>query len=557
MSLLPTITSFLPQFLSPTTAQGNDEMSNPVIRSDRKPLAERGDDERSDPTSSYSQRMGRTEKEASCACEKAHREGAEIDDLARTTRLEDNTAGTTIYCRNDTSHSVNSEYRYQGMKNPAHRSLIEGKSVGVHDRENPRQGDLKAIGFPSQISSGEQSKETVQQHQHRSKENHETTKRTPNSTAGQIEKVPTREIVEKLKEKNKHLKDRLENYEIETEKLNNKLNANERENGHLRMQLEAKEGQHAADRQLLEQRTRELQCSQTYLSAVRSYSGRELIDLVEELNTEVLQAAAYITDAVDLTLCNDKGHFTEGQDFLARAKMMVGDEVVNILLKSNRSSDAFRTIVQNTLQTVILRDLQYMLNSWSINPDTSGVFEETYKSIRKNVERQSIAGRWKALTKAQSKYASYAAMDQITGNHIFNSILSILFVATGRLNKKDFNRRLSDIIREILTRAAQLDKVLGEIIDEDWEVFYILPGERFDQDCMVDTYAAPTTTTRRRSGSELQTAPTATIFCSTDLGLLKRASGTERRQAMLKAKVLLQATVMEGLDESGSNIQLR
>ncbi|KAF9262593.1 hypothetical protein L218DRAFT_393056 [Marasmius fiardii PR-910] len=207
------------------------------------------------------------------------------------------------------------------------------------------------------------------------------------------QRLPTAECVDRLKERNRHLKSQMEGSKVKIQELEDSLRKSEHEISRLRMQLEDKEVQHVSERQLLEQRTRELQCVQSYLTPVRSYSGRELIDLVEDLNTEVLHAAASITDAVDLSTPRHDD-FMDTQGYVARARTDLGNEVVNILQRSSRSSDAFRTILQNTLQAAILWHLEQVLNFWSADPNISRILAETYESsyddFMQSTEYQSL-----------------------------------------------------------------------------------------------------------------------------------------------------------------------
>ncbi|KAL0573589.1 hypothetical protein V5O48_008366 [Marasmius crinis-equi] len=393
----------------------------------------------------------------------------------------------------------------------------------------------------------------------------------PSRFEGSSRRTQLQERVDELEKKNKRLKNKLEASEEEREGLNQKLEKERREHKQLRMRYESKAAEYqqnecmlASNRQLLEQRTQELQSAQSYLNPARVYSGAELIHLAESVNTEILNAAASIVDNVEISPPDTAGVIDLNIPYVSdELRSILGDDVLGALeiARSKRLEDTLRAILQSAMQAVIVFHLAHMVNAWSLGDHTqSNLLQGIYREIRKNVALPTVAGRWRVMTKAQSKYTSYAATQRTVGQFLTQTIVSVLSLVDSNLGQRlDGDRPLRETIDgrigDLLLCAGQLDRALGETVDEDWGVFFAFPGEGFSPDSMEDTYAAP--------NARACPVPTpAAVFCTTDLGLMKatwdKSSGSEHRQVMLKAKVVLQKTIAEGLNSEGTkNTQTR
>ncbi|KAK1222717.1 hypothetical protein PQX77_014422 [Marasmius sp. AFHP31] len=382
--------------------------------------------------------------------------------------------------------------------------------------------------------------------------------------------------IDELRASKRKLTKELETSHAEFKALNSKLNEERLAFNHTRVRCETKiaeyqqrESVHAASRQLLDQRTQELQSAQSYLNPARLHSGAELINLAEALNTEVLNAAASIVDMADIEIDDDSMPLEGLDSWLGHddIKLALGEDILGLLeaARSKRSCDMFRAILQSALQAIIAGHLVQMVNAYAIPySEQSNYLEGLYTGIRKGAALPTIGGRWRAMTKAQSKFASYGTVEKTMENHLAQSVTWVLSTA-GRWTSEareqklhssgKFYQALEGGIREILDRAGQLDRALSDTIDEDWTVFLASPGENYNHETMEDAFGTPSP--RRRSPTSSPT-PSA-VFCSTDLGLSKStwpppsAMTTERiddHRVMLKAKVVLRSTIMEGLKET-------
>ncbi|KAG7091388.1 hypothetical protein E1B28_010426 [Marasmius oreades] len=298
------------------------------------------------------------------------------------------------------------------------------------------------------------------------------------------------------------------------------------------MELQQVKEKREADQVLLLQRTKELQEAQTYLTSTRTASGADIIRKVESLNAEILQAAASITDALSLdeaVSMTTNGGLNGIVD--KELRLFIGEEIM-AALAHHPGADDLDTIIQSGLQYLMVHHCHTLINSWSL--EGSEYLAYIYGRIRSK-ERPSVAGRWRFMTKAQSKYAQYDMLENRTGEFMFDSIR--LMIAEW-IRDKEHEAHLIKIIeqklRTVLNMAMAIDRIIGvDVVMEDWEVFYARPGMAFEQEIMDDVFRNP------HDSGETE----GLVLCPTGLGL-RRTEDTpngesEGWQVMLKGKTLL------------------
>ena len=163
------------------------------------------------------------------------------------------------------------------------------------------------------------------------------------------------------------------------------------------------ENRHISHRQLLEQRTQELQSARSYLNPARLHSGAELIRLAEALNTEILNVAASITDAVDIDVKteDDKDMLLDAGSShgYSEVKSILGERVTRLLedLRSKCSYHTFRAILQSALQGVVVDHLVHMVNAYGVpHSSQSAHLEAVHIGIRNNGESENPCSRFQA-----------------------------------------------------------------------------------------------------------------------------------------------------------------
>jgi hypothetical protein len=114
---------------------------------------------------------------------------------------------------------------------------------------------------------------------------------------------------------------------------------------------------------LLETRTLELKGAQTFLTTVDSHSGNDVIGMVERLNTEIFQTAAFMADSFGDDYISDSQDASEDvMELLEWAKSMFGDKMVQLLRSSDHNEDPI--LIQNALQASMVNWSCQVISSW-------------------------------------------------------------------------------------------------------------------------------------------------------------------------------------------------
>ncbi|KAK1224304.1 hypothetical protein PQX77_012812 [Marasmius sp. AFHP31] len=295
---------------------------------------------------------------------------------------------------------------------------------------------------------------------------------------------------------------------------------------------------HGAQQLILDHRTKELQEAQAYLTSTRSASGADIIRLVESLNSEILQVAAAITDALPFEDSTPAGSpdALQGrtQKFL---NWMIGSQVIDAIEHHPTKDDA-DIIVQSGLQFIMVGHCTELIEQWHVNREGSKFLKDIYESVRKN-NPPSVAGRWRTMT-AQLKYSRYEQVEIDARTRITDSVQALVHRWMEGVHKKTPTGVLKMIemkVAKVVNMAAQIDKVKGlDVVSEDWEVFYQQPGSIFDGARMEDLFRSS------QDATSTEDLP-GVVLCSTGLGLRRRDEKLESEndgwQVMSKAQVLL------------------
>ncbi|KAK1226880.1 hypothetical protein PQX77_010127 [Marasmius sp. AFHP31] len=295
---------------------------------------------------------------------------------------------------------------------------------------------------------------------------------------------------------------------------------------------------YGAQQLILDHRTKELQEAQAYLTSTRSASGADIIRLVESLNSEILQVAAAITDALPFEDSTPAGSPNALQGRMEKfLNWMFGPQVIDAIDHHPTKDDA-DIIVQSGLQFIMVGHCTELIEQWHVNREGSKFLKDIYESVRKN-NPPSVAGRWRTMT-AQLKYSRYEQVEIDARTRITDSVQALVHRWMEGVHKKTPTGVLKMIemkVAKVVNMAAQIDKVKGlDVVSEDWEVFYQQPGSIFDGARMEDLFRSPQDAT---SIEDLA----GVVLCSTGLGLRRRDENPESEndgwQVMSKAQVLL------------------
>jgi len=138
--------------------------------------------------------------------------------------------------------------------------------------------------------------------------------------------------------------------------------------------------------ELLSVRTVELKGAQAFLTKADQLSGADIIKLVEELNTEIMQTAA--TMAEELAI-NEKKIDAEGKEqesdesreASTRTEEIVGSRMTELLKVSEHHEDPI--LIQIAFQTGMVAYAHWMISSWCFeSPEDEHMLSEIYARVR-------------------------------------------------------------------------------------------------------------------------------------------------------------------------------
>ncbi|PIL25742.1 hypothetical protein GSI_11492 [Ganoderma sinense ZZ0214-1] len=317
---------------------------------------------------------------------------------------------------------------------------------------------------------------------------------------------------------------------------------------------------------LLDTRSAELRDAQAYLALSDDVTDTEVLQLVNGINSRIYQVAANIADAF-------QPRYGEQQDVqvmeeaVARLQAFLDGNLLLALNTIHHADD--HLVLQIALQAIIVSCAGWLCNTWN---DAGCPLRDIYQAIRgigayalaiwskflltsidEWPEPQSIAGRWRALSRTYVKTLLTDDEDPqlIATNDLLDCITEIL-LANGISAPRDdlrmeIERGYADRLREVIHTSHEVQCITGErVISRDLSIVTVDPKEQFDSSRMVDEWADPK---RARRGVECHP-----VLCTTQLGLAREERKTTERTGgevgfaevlLLKPTVVLQSLLEE------------
>jgi hypothetical protein len=134
---------------------------------------------------------------------------------------------------------------------------------------------------------------------------------------------------------------------------------------------------------LLNDRTRELRGAQAFLSTADTLSGAEVIRLVDELNQEIMQTAAFISDSFDFA--RKPEHRDEIKEASARTSELIGPAMTSLLGTVQHGEDPL--LIQIALQAATVEFSRWIIMTW----DFDGLQAEQPLAEIKGHDRKSVS----------------------------------------------------------------------------------------------------------------------------------------------------------------------
>ncbi|RXW24342.1 hypothetical protein EST38_g1509 [Candolleomyces aberdarensis] len=317
---------------------------------------------------------------------------------------------------------------------------------------------------------------------------------------------------------------------------------------------------------------------QPFLTKADTLSIKDVVQKVNALNEEIFQMAAYLGEVLVYEVLAPDADRREHRQTAIRATYewsvnMLGETLTNALAQESMNEpkeESNTLLVQIVMQIALANWCGAFGRRWTSyqrvdelasevkesQPKESGsksgiskqvehdrFISELYDSIRDH-EDQSIAGRWRSLTRAYLPFSTNG-----WDHSLMLTICSIMSVAgwATRLDEDivQIEKRLCSIFKPLL----DLRKAIGEdVISTELKISIISPGQAFNPSYMEDAYADG------RSSSKSKKSAPETVVSTSELGLQRlvvkrlKAGGVQRKAEIVSMpKVVLEKTIKEAL----------
>ncbi|KAF9524958.1 hypothetical protein CPB83DRAFT_860290 [Crepidotus variabilis] len=358
-----------------------------------------------------------------------------------------------------------------------------------------------------------------------------------------------REDYKSLQDEYRRTERTLEKYAIELQKTQHQLKTwynNARESQHethrLHDQVQGLEHElmnvlkkYDDAKSLSDTRGKELVGAQVFLNKADSLSVSDLVQKVNGLNEEIFQAAASLGEALHFS----KHDITE-EDLQKRADYtcgLIGQPLVQLVHGEAQKPEGVANplLVQITIQVCLTAFCAVKIQTWAAGERAIDHYLKTlYSEIRASTD-QAVAGRWRALTRAQLR-----SNTDNWGSELEHDLRALLAVASWNApteQQGSFASKLPAIFRAVEDVKVSLSE---KFTSADIEITSIHPKTAFIKTIMEESYGEDT-------GSENDV-----VIATTGLGLSKVVRSTEgpdiHFENVLMPKVVLESSLKAALE---------
>ncbi|KAI0773055.1 hypothetical protein BD413DRAFT_311290 [Trametes elegans] len=312
---------------------------------------------------------------------------------------------------------------------------------------------------------------------------------------------------------------------------------------------------------LLDTRTAELKEAQTYLSKVDDVSDSDVLRLVERINSQIFQTAAKISEDLQPSYgMQTDVSVIDGAVSSLKKSTLAGPELPHILRASNHRDDPI--FVQIALQVVLTTFLYHLASPWTTMFDKRAAHLQSIYAEMCQHEPQSVFGRWRTITLTylhalipdNANYGGKATLRLV--DHVSDVLLACGVDGSPESLRELVRRHYGKGLRQLVAHVLDLQHITGErTVSRDLQLLVFWPGTPFSAAVMEDEWAD----TKGRDGTP---APNDPVFCTTNLGLVRRERRTEpgsagvqgwdtmREVELLKPKIMLESSLRRLVAES-------
>ncbi|KIM36859.1 hypothetical protein M413DRAFT_13641 [Hebeloma cylindrosporum] len=332
--------------------------------------------------------------------------------------------------------------------------------------------------------------------------------------------------------------------------LEARARAQEGEVRSLREQLKEAEEKQVQVGKLLEVRTADLKGVQTFLTTADLHSGSEIMAMVESLNDEIFQAAAFMAELLESEQATGwrdrRTNIRKYHQHLLEARQQTGEELFTHIDVKYRDLRSHPLPLQCAIQGILTAWCIQRIQSFSAGAFGDNL-QRLYGLIRES-EVQAISGRWRAITSTQLQ----AVEGESNVNAMVETIVGLMCVAGWPPLSPQAQKALGSVQNKVSTiekKSTELKKaVKQDVTTTDMEVFLATPGALFTEE-MEDVDTESEGVGNSGSGS---TGPEKRILCTVGMGLRKTTrkkdgAGPLETQIdlLLKPKVTLPSVLLD------------
>lgn len=207
----------------------------------------------------------------------------------------------------------------------------------------------------------------------------------------QAERANVQQERSKIQDAHQRLQKEVSSYQLQLSSYQQQLLVRENEKKALRNEVLALQAKFNDQTTLLNDRTLELQGAQAFLSKADTLSGAEVIRLVEELNQEIMQTAAFISDSFDFA--RKPEHADEIKEASSRTSELIGTTMTSLLSTVQHGEDPL--LIQVALQAATVEFSRWIIMTWDFDGlQAEQPLAEIYNDVRETGEIDIYVKKW-------------------------------------------------------------------------------------------------------------------------------------------------------------------
>ncbi|PBK82158.1 hypothetical protein ARMGADRAFT_1019753 [Armillaria gallica] len=219
----------------------------------------------------------------------------------------------------------------------------------------------------------------------------------------------------------------LSHAQTEARTLQRQMEDMKRELRGAREALAREQAKRQEDRQLLDARGEELRNAQAFLTKADAHSHADIKAMANALNSEIMQLASYMSDTLRLDQSQLDPSDEDTSAAVSQEKRMLGDRMI-FLLGTRDNQDLREVALLCSLQAVMVRMCNEMIIRWHRETKIHKMCVDLYQDV-KDSNAPAVAGRWRALTRAETKYRSEEDVEDLCSRLLVTHLWSVLRTA--------------------------------------------------------------------------------------------------------------------------------